>query len=116
MKRPGHPLLLLGFVVSICFSAKAAFVNFETPPVHPVAMSPDGQMLAVCNLPDNRVEFFDLNTQPPRPAGSLFVGLDPVSVRFRTANELWVVNHISSSISIVDVAKRQVVSTLDTLS
>ena len=36
-----------------------------------------------------------------------------MSVRFRTANELWVVNHISSSISIVDVAKRQVIATLD---
>lgn len=30
------------------------------------------------------------------------VGIDPVSVRFRTNNELWVVNHISDSVSVVD--------------
>ncbi|HUR46124.1 MAG TPA: hypothetical protein VMZ27_09645, partial [Candidatus Saccharimonadales bacterium] len=91
-------------------------MNFETAPVHPVAISPDGRMLAVCNLPDNRVEFFDLNSGTPSAAGSVFVGMDPVSVRFRTPNELWVVNHISRSISVVDVEKRRISATVDTLS
>ena len=27
-----------------------SFVNWETAPVHPVALSPDGRLLAVCNL------------------------------------------------------------------
>jgi YVTN family beta-propeller protein len=102
--------------VLACPFAYGAFINFETAAVHPLALSPDGRTLAVCNLPDNRVEFFDLDSGPARAAGSVFVGMDPVSVRFRTTNELWVVNHISRSISVVDVGRRRVAATLETLS
>src|SRR5207249_3128531 len=49
------------------------------------------------------------------PIADVSVGLDPVSVRFRTTNEIWVVNQISASMSIVDLARRQVVATVDTL-
>ncbi len=45
--------------------------------------------------------------------GSVPVGLDPVAVRFASSNEAWVVNHISSSISIVDVTKRTVIATVE---
>ena len=48
--------VLLG--VSPALIATAAitnFVNFETAPVHPVALGPDGRTLAVCHLPDARV-------------------------------------------------------------
>lgn len=90
------------------------FVNFETAPVHPVALAPDGQTLAVCNLPDARVEFFDVSSGVPIPTGRVAVGLDPVTARFASANELWVVNFISSTISIVDVGARTVVATLPT--
>jgi len=95
-------------------SAFSAFVNFETPPVHPVALSPDARILAVCNLPDARVELFDVSSGSPVPLGDVPVGVDPVSVRFRTTNELWVVNHISGSLSIVDVDKQRVVATIQT--
>src|SRR5262245_61178972 len=87
----------------------STFVNFETAPVHPVALSPDNRILAVCNLPDNRLELFDVSSGVPTPLGDVPVGLDPVSVKFRTSNEVWVVNHISSSVSIVDVARRHTV-------
>jgi YVTN family beta-propeller protein len=96
------------------FAAITNFANFETPPVHPIALGPDGRTLAVCNLPDARVELFDVSSGVPVPTGNVAVGLDPVSVRFASSNELWVVNHISSSVSIVDVAARTVVATLDT--
>src|SRR5688572_2322351 len=91
------------------------FINFETAPVHPIDLCPDVRTLAVCNLPDNRAEFFDVSTGIPRPTGSVAVGLDPVTARFASSNELWVVNHISSTISIIDVAARTVVATLETL-
>src|SRR4051812_25270988 len=94
--------------------AQADFINFETTPVHPVALSPDGDRLAVCNLPDGRIEMFSFSNGVPIAAGSIPVGVDPVSVRFRTANELWVANFISSSINIVDLSKRRVVATLST--
>ena len=92
----------------------SAFANFETAPVHPVALGLDGRTLAVCNLPDGRVELFDVSSGVPQPMGDVPVGVDPVSVRWHTTNELWVVNHLSSSLSVVDVARRLVVATMQT--
>jgi YVTN family beta-propeller protein len=100
-------------VTVITVRAATNFVNFETAPVHPIALGPDGRTLAVCNLPDNRVEFFDVSAGVPAPTGSVPVGLDPVSVRFNSTNEVWVINHISSTISIVDVPTRRVVATVE---
>src|SRR5437773_7500956 len=94
--------------------AASSFVNFETAPIHPVALSPDHDTLAICNLPDGRIELFNVSSGLPVPAGNICVGVDPVSLRFRTTDELWVVNHISCSVSIVDVPARRVVATLDT--
>src|SRR6185436_15285721 len=75
-------------------SAATTFFNFETAPVHPVALSPDGSTLAVCNLPDARVELFDVSSGLPTSIGRVSVGLDPVTARFASADELWVVNAI----------------------
>src|SRR5262245_39079022 len=107
-----------GVSLACCLSNNSAaetFVNFDTAPVHPVALSPVGRPLAVCILPDNRVELFVVSSGIPTLLGTVPVGLDPVTVRFRTTNELWVVNHISSSLSIVDMKRSRVIATLDTL-
>jgi YVTN family beta-propeller protein len=96
-------------------AAEPEFVNFETAPVHPIALSPDGSRLVVCNLADGRLEVFDVTSGLPVSVGSTSVGIDPVSVRFRGANEAWVVNHISDSISVVDVGALRVIATVDTL-
>lgn len=90
-------------------------VNFESPHVHPLALSPDGTTLAACNTLDNRVELFDVSTGTPEWTASVPVGYDPVSVRFRTNSELWVVNHISDSVNIVSLATMSVIHTISTL-
>ncbi len=90
------------------------FFNWETAPVHPVALSPDGTRLAVCNLPDDRLEIFDVTSGLPVSLGSVTVGLDPVTVRFRTGTEIWVANSISSTISIVDLPTMRVFNTVTT--
>jgi hypothetical protein len=43
--------------------------------------------LAVCNLPDGRVELFNVAGGIPIRLGDVPVGVDPVSLRFRTADE-----------------------------
>lgn len=90
------------------------FFNWETAPVHPVAVSPDGSKLAVCNLPDNRLEIFDITSGKPVALTNILVGLDPVTVRFRTASEVWVANYISDSVSILDLSTMRVVNTITT--
>ena len=88
------------------------FFNYETPHVHPVDLSPSGKLLAVVNTPDNRVELFAVGGSAPILHVSILVGVEPCSVRFRTERELWVVNPLSDSISIVDLDKRSIEHTI----
>ena len=59
-------------------------------------------------------QLFDVSEGQPVFIGHVVVGVDPVSVRFRSESELWVVNHISDSISVVDLTSFRVVRTLAT--
>lgn len=90
------------------------FVNFETPHVHPIHATPDGARLLAVNTPDNRLEVLSLAGALPVVEASIPVGLDPVSVRPRSNTEAWVVNHISDSISIVDLTTMHVTRTIKT--
>ena len=80
------------------------FLEFESGPVRPLAMSPDGTRLYAVNTPDARLEIFAIGTGGIAKIGSVPVGLEPVAVAARTNGEVWVVNHLSDSVSIVDVA------------
>ncbi len=98
-------LLWLGlFVIGNTSPARAqGFTTFETGPVRPVALSPDGNTLFVTNIPDNRLEIFDVGTFGLAHRESVPTGLEPCSVAARDNNEVWVVNHLSDSVSIIDV-------------
>ncbi|MCH7910989.1 MAG: hypothetical protein IIB38_15415, partial [Candidatus Hydrogenedentes bacterium] len=96
------------------------FINYESGQVHPIDVSPDGNTLAVCNTADNRIQLFDISSGVPvRPLPPLIdhvqVGIDPVSVRFLSNTELWAVNVISDTISVVDLTTGLVRQTIDTL-
>jgi len=95
--------------------APSVFVNWENLPVHAVEVTPDGVLLLVCNGPDARLEVFDLSGGVPALLASVPVGLDPVAVRARSNGEAWVVNHVSDSVSVVDLAARRLTATLRTL-
>ena len=95
-------------------SPQNALVNWETPHVSPLALTPDGSKLLAVNTPDNRLEVFELGSGLPVYAGSIPVGLDPVSVRVRNAGEAWVVNHVSDTVSVVDLVNFNVRATLAT--
>ena len=102
--------LLLSFHVL----GQGDFVNFETPHVRPLTLTPNEQYLIAVNTPDNRLEIFEIANGTPVHAGSIPVGLDPVSVSARANGEVWVVNHLSDSISIVDLSTLRVKATLAT--
>jgi DNA-binding beta-propeller fold protein YncE len=85
--------------------AQPAWPLFESGPVRPIALSPDGARLFIANTPESHLEIYDVGAWGLlSPAGSVAVGLEPVSVIARTNDEVWVVNHMSDSVSIVDVA------------
>ena len=112
--RIGFGALLL--IAASITNAQHRVVNFESAHVHPLERTPDGTRLIAVNTADARIEVFTLNGNDATPVAerSIAVGMDPVSVRARTDNELWVVNQLSDSISIVDLATARVRATLAT--
>jgi DNA-binding beta-propeller fold protein YncE len=84
----------------------ATFTTFESGQVRPLAMSPDGSRLFATNTPDDRLEVFAIDGTDGSLTHemSIPVGLEPVAVAARSNTEVWVVNHLSDSVSIVDLA------------
>jgi len=101
--------------LSLSPAQQAPYVHYEARHTHPVGLSPDGTRLFALNSPDARLSVFDVsdaaNAQPVLIA-EIPVGLEPVSLRARTNDEVWVVNELSDSISVVSVSGRKVLATL----
>jgi DNA-binding beta-propeller fold protein YncE len=86
-------------------ATERTFTTFESGQVRPLAMSPDGHFLYATNTPDNRLEIFRVIGDQLLNIASVTVGLEPVAVGVRNKDEVWVVNHLSDSVSIVDVSQ-----------
>ncbi len=130
MTQPRTPLARIPIVLSLLLSACAdtgvisvasaasgstaatpaagdtRFTVFESGQVRPLAMSPDGQWLFAVNTPDSRLEIFLVTAIGLIPFSSVTVGLEPVAVAARTNDEVWVVNHLSDSVSVVNVQSK----------
>ena len=106
-------LVALGLGLPLSAGAQTKdFLLFESGPVRPLATDPSGTRLFAVNIPDNRLEIFT------RTGGgglvhqeSVAVGMEPVAVAARSDTEVWVVNHLSDSVSIVDVSASPAVVT-----
>lgn len=95
--------LICSTVISLA-SVAQDFTLFESQQFRPMAMSPDGTRLFVVNTPDNRLEILAIDESGLLPLGSVHVGLEPVAVAARSNSEVWVVNHLSDSVSVIDVS------------
>lgn len=103
---PGALILFCATLVA-SFSAAAQapnFVGFESGHVRPLAMSADRTRLFVTNTPDNTLEVFDITLSGLALRARVPVGLEPVAVAVRNDSEVWVVNHLSDSISVVTLS------------
>ena len=90
-----------------------SFTNYESGAVSPVRISLDGSRLFVVDTTGGHLSIFSLsNPAKPLLITEIPVGLAPVSVQPRTRDEIWVVNQLSDSVSVVDVPSRRVVATL----
>jgi DNA-binding beta-propeller fold protein YncE len=112
--------LMLSFMALVAFALTAALTSapdtsppakaapspytlFESGQVRPLAMSPDERLLFAVNTPDNRLEVFRIQGHRLVQTASIPVGLEPVAVAARTDREVWVVNHLSDSVSVVEI-------------
>lgn len=80
------------------------FINFESGQVRPLALSPDNTLLFVANTPANCLEIYAVSNNRMVRVSAVQVGLEPVAVAARNNTEIWVVNHLSDSISVVDIS------------
>src|SRR2546423_3041967 len=89
------------------------FKNFESPQVHPLALTPDGTRLLAVNSPNATLSVFQLVSGSPVLTAEIPVGMEPVSVAARNNREAWVVNWMSDSVSVVDLSTGNVTRTID---
>jgi YVTN family beta-propeller protein len=81
------------------------FVEFESGHVRPLAISADGSRLFAVNTPNNALEIFSINASGGLTLQTRVpVGLEPVAVAVRNSTEVWVVNHLSDSVSVVTLS------------
>ena len=95
--------LTLGGVASTA-EAAPAFTAFESGQVRPLALSPNKERLFVVNTPDNRLEVYLVTSEGLEHEASVPVGLEPVAVAALNNNEVWVVNHLSDSVSVIGLS------------
>ena len=80
------------------------YTLFESGQVRPLALSPNGNFLFAVNTPDHSLEIFQVQAPGLTRIASVPVGLEPVAVAARTNDEVWVVNHLSDSVSVVRIS------------
>ncbi len=92
-----------------------AVANFEPAQTNPVRISSDTTRLFATNTPNNSLSVFDVS-KPDNPllVAEIPVGVGPVSVNSLNDDEIWVVNQVSNSVSVVSVSKGIVIDTLST--
>lgn len=94
-------------------SQEREFVNFESPQSHGVATSCEGNRLFVVNTPANSLVVVSIDEPTaPQILSEIPVGLEPVSVAERSDDEVWVVNHLSDSVSVIDLRREVVIETV----
>jgi len=109
---------LFGFSLALWLSCAAAtahadFAHFESSHVHPIALSEDESALYAVNTPEGKLSIFALDEDHELVlVGDIPVGLEPVSVHVRTPSEVWVVNHLSDSVSVIDVDAMRLTATI----
>ena len=97
-------LLVLCSFSSFATPSNDSYTLFESGQVRPLVMSANGKRLFATNTPDNRLEVYAVNKSGLEHCGSISVGLEPVAIAVKNISEIWVVNHLSDSVSIVKLS------------
>ncbi len=114
MKTTKTILVAAALLVAPARAQNGGYGHFEGRQTHPVRLSADGGHLYALNTPGASLSVFAVGERdaPPLLIAEIPVGLEPVSLAEREG-EIWVVNEVSDSVSIVSLEKRSVVAELE---
>lgn len=107
--------LWLGVLALGCRAWSTDFIHFEARQTHSIERGLDGATLLALNSVEGRLSVFRCDGEArdrPWLVAEIPVGLGPVSVRARTPDEVWVVNEVSDSVSVVSLSRGLVVATV----
>jgi len=104
-------LVLAVMVTPGATRAQSTYANFESAQTNPIRLSKDGKILFAVNTANNSLSVFNVS-KPATPVllAEIPVGLGPVSVNPLSSTEIWVVNQVSNSISVVSLSKTPLVT------
>ena len=90
---------------------QSVYEGFEARLTHPLGLTPDGARLVAVHGEAGSLSVFDVTGvgMMPVKVREVPVGLEPVTVRARTSDEVWVVNEVSDTVSVVSLAAGAVV-------
>src|ERR1044072_6602025 len=101
------PAALLATVLlspALALAQAPDFITFGSGHVRPLAMSADGAELFAVNTPNKWLEVVSITSTGLTLQARVPVGLEPVAVAVRNPSEVWVVNHLSDSVSVVSLS------------
>ncbi len=107
--------ILLVLVPTTIAGPPQGFANLEPAQTNPIRLSGDARRLFAVNSANNSLSVFDVS-RPTNPSliSEIPVGVGPVSANSRSADEVWVVNQVSNSVSVLSVSQGIVTDTLYT--
>lgn len=80
------------------------FITFETGQVRPLAKSLDGNKLFALNTPNSSLEIYNITATGLTLNATVPVGMEPTAIAVLSNTIVWVVNHLSDSVSIIDIS------------
>jgi DNA-binding beta-propeller fold protein YncE len=91
-------------MVSGALATPPSFITFDTGQVRPLALSADGSRLFAVNTPNGTLVIYGTTREGLVRQAVVPVGMEPVAVAVRNNNEVWVVNNLSDSVSVVSLS------------
>ncbi len=107
-------ILLRAWLAAAALPALAGPGQFEARQTHSLALEPAGNRLLALNSPAGSLVVYELTASSPHPVcvAEIPVGKEPVSVRWRNADEAWVVCELADVVQVVSLSRRAVVDSL----
>lgn len=96
--------LVVALATTSAWADPPSFITFESGHVRPLALSPNGARLFAVNTPNGTLVVYGATQRGLVKQAEVSVGMEPVAVAVRSVDEVWVVNHLSDSVSVVSLS------------